>query len=480
MTTDKKDNNGARSGLYASILSGGTGSRFWPFSRATTPKQILKVLGEKSLLESTLARLSPLVPLERVSIVTNAVQAETIKHHLDYGAEELSPSYVVEPLGRNTAPAVGLAALEIFREDPSAVMAVLPADHLIKDGAAFRAALEAAATVAEDGRLVTFGITPSYPETGYGYIKGAGAVLKEVSGFEVRGVDSFVEKPDFETARGYLNHGGYYWNSGIFVWKAEKILSEIKLHLPSLYDGLMEIGEGGDISEIYAQMEAISIDHGILEKTADCVVIEADFPWSDMGSWNAIGDVFPADRDGNIIKGRVMDIGSRNSIIMGDDRLLATIGLKDMILIDTPDATMICPRERAQDVKELVGMIKEKGWTEHEVHPTVDRPWGSYTVMEEGDGYKVKKICVKPESRLSLQSHKQRSEHWVVIAGRARVQRGEEVVEVGTNESTYIPKGVKHRLENPGSVALEIIEVQNGDYLGEDDIRRFSDDYERE
>ena len=476
MTTDKKN---ISSRLYASILSGGIGSRFWPLSRETTPKQLLRVLGEESLLESTISRLDPLVPAERISIVTNEKQAEIIKTHLASGNGNVSPGYVVEPMGRNTAPAIGIAALDIARKDPEAIMAVLPADHLISDGASFRGALEAAAAVAEEGHVVTFGIKPSYPETGYGYIKAADAVIEESGRYTVRKVDCFVEKPDIETAKGYVEGGGYYWNSGIFLWKVEKILGEIKLHLPELYQKLMEIKEGGDIEEAYEEITGISIDHGILEKTADCVVIEADFPWSDMGSWNALGDIFEPDKDGNIIKGRVMDIDSRNSIIMGCERVVATIGLEDFIIIDTPDATMVCPKERAQEVKDLVGNIKKEGWIEHELHPTVERPWGSYTVMEEGAGYKVKKIQVKPGKRLSLQSHKQRSEHWVVIAGMARVQRGEETVEIKTNESSYIPKGVKHRLENPGDEMLEIIEVQNGDYLGEDDITRYDDDFER-
>lgn len=473
------ESQGALEHLYAAILSGGIGSRFWPLSRETTPKQLLKVAGDESLLKSTIKRLDPLVPPERISIVTNDVQAEFIRHQLDYAKDEPSPGYVVEPMGKNTAPAIGLAAIKLLAEDPSAIMAVLPADHLIKDGASFREALKAATRAAEDGDLVTFGITPTFAETGYGYIKGAEEILKKVDGFEVRKVDSFVEKPDIEKATEYLAHGGYFWNSGIFVWKAQRILEEIEIHLPEMYGALMEIGEGRDLKEAYEKIEAISIDHGILEKTDRCVVIEAGFPWSDMGSWSSLSDVFTSDEDGNIIKGRVVDIDSKNSIIMGCERVVATIGLEDMILIDTPDATMVCPKDRAQEVREFVGILKEKGWSEHALHPTVERPWGSYTVMEEGHGYKVKKIQVKPGRRLSLQSHEKRSEHWVVIAGRAKVQRGEEVVELAIDESTYIPKGVKHRLENAQDDLLEIIEIQNGEYVGEDDITRYDDDFDR-
>ena len=314
---DIKKGKKALPNLYASILSGGIGSRFWPLSRETTPKQLLKVAGEESLLKSTIKRLDPLVPPQRISIVTNEKQAEIIRHHLEYAKNEPSPGYVVEPMGRNTAPAIGLAAIKLLEEDPEAIMAVLPADHLIKDGASFRKALKAAACVAEEGKLVTFGITPTFPETGYGYIKGVEEILKKVDGLDVRKVERFVEKPDIEKAKKYLADGGYFWNSGIFVWKARRILEEIELHMPETYAALMEIRQGLDLKAAYEKMEAISIDHGILEKTDDCVVIEATFPWSDIGSWSSLGEIFTTDELGNIIKGRVVDIGSKNSIILG-------------------------------------------------------------------------------------------------------------------------------------------------------------------
>ncbi|MBI5586995.1 MAG: mannose-1-phosphate guanylyltransferase/mannose-6-phosphate isomerase [Deltaproteobacteria bacterium] len=465
--------------LYAAILAGGIGSRFWPLSRETTPKQLLKVVGDESLLKSTIRRLKPIVPSERVLIVTNARQAEIIRLHLSYDGRSMSPGYCIEPAGRNTAPAIGLAALELYGKDPDAVMAVLPADHIIEDGKSFREALQAGVAAALDGHLVTFGIAPATPETGYGYIKTGHAAFKKIGGFGVRKVERFVEKPDIKRAKQYLKHGGYFWNSGIFVWKAGRILEEIKTHLPEVYKRLNEIKEGADINTAYAGMKDISIDHGILEKAKDVVVLPATFPWSDMGSWSSFGDIIPPDRDGNIVKGRVVDIGSSNSIILGCDRVVATIGLKDMILVDTPDATLVCPKDSAQAVKEVVGILKKKGYTEHEFHRTVERPWGSYTLLEQGDGYKIKKIRVEPHRRLSLQSHSRRSEHWVVISGTARVQRGEETVDITTNQSTYIPRGVKHRLENRGDVALEIIEVQSGEYVEEDDITRFDDDFKR-
>lgn len=476
----KKKNGSRQAGkLYAAILAGGIGSRFWPLSRETTPKQLLKVVGDESLLKSTIRRLKPLIPTDKVLIVTNERQAEIIRLHLAYDGKAMTPGYCVEPMGRNTAPAIGLAAMELYRKDPEAVMAVLPADHIIEDGKSFREAVKAGVKAALDGHLVTFGIVPTVPETGYGYIKTGPRAFRKIDNYGVRRVERFVEKPDIKRARQYLKHGGYFWNSGIFIWKAARILEEIKTHLPAIYKRLVDIREGADINEAYSGMTEISIDHGILEKAKDVVVLPAAFPWSDMGSWSSFGAVIPPDKEGNVIKGRVVDIGSRNSIILGCDRVVATIGLKDMILVDTPDATLVCHRDNAQAVKEVVGELKKKGYTEGEIHRTVERPWGSYTLLESGDGYKIKKIRVEPHRRLSLQMHRHRSEHWVVISGTAHVQRGEETVEITINQSTYIPRGVKHRLENRGSSPLEIIEVQNGEIVDEADIVRFDDDFER-
>ncbi len=468
-------------GVYAAILAGGIGSRFWPLSRETTPKQLLKVVGDESLLKSTIRRLAPLIPVERVAIVTNARQAEIIRLHLSYGGEgrALSPGYIVEPIGRNTAAAIALAAFEVWRKDPDGVMAVLPADHIIKDGKSFRAALKAAIAAASEGHLVTFGIVPTSPETGYGYIKAGKNTLKKIDGHQVKPVDRFVEKPDITRARKYLADGSYFWNSGIFLWKAGRILEEIKAYLPEVYGALSAASSSAEVAEAYRSFKDVSIDHGILEKAKDVVVIPAAFPWSDMGTWSSFSEILDPDKNGNIIKGRVVDIGSENSIIFGCDRAVATIGLKDFILVDTPDATLVCPKDRAQEVKDVVNILKAKKYIEHELHRTVERPWGSYTLLEQGEGYKIKKIRVEPLRRLSLQLHKHRSEHWVVITGTARVQRGEEVVDIAINQSTYIPRGVKHRLENPLDTPLEIIEVQNGEYVEEEDIVRFDDDFER-
>jgi len=477
--TSNRNGTNAAPVFYAAILSGGIGSRFWPLSRESTPKQILKVVGDESLLKSTISRLYPLIPHERVMIVTNSRQAELIRLHLSYDGSTFKPGYIVEPVGKNTAPAIGLAALRLSESDPDAVMAVLPADHIIGESKPFLDAMRAAYTAALDGHLVTFGVVPTAPETGYGYIKAKKSVVRNIDGYAISPVERFVEKPDIKTARRFLRSGGYFWNSGIFVWKVSRILEEIKEHLPKIYRGLMDIKAGAEIDAVYEKMQSISIDHGILEKASNVVVIPADFPWSDMGSWSSFAGIIKPDENGNLIKGRVVDIGSTNSIIMGCDRVVATIGLKDCILVDTPDATLVCPKERAQEVKDLVTLLKKKGYAEHEEHRTVERPWGSYTLLDRGAGYKIKKITVHPKRRLSLQAHKRRSEHWVVIAGLARIQRGEETIEIGVNQSTYIPRGVNHRLENPGDIPLEIIEVQSGDYVEEDDIVRHEDDFER-
>ncbi|MBI5642842.1 MAG: mannose-1-phosphate guanylyltransferase/mannose-6-phosphate isomerase [Deltaproteobacteria bacterium] len=482
MESSKRSKRTRKSGgVYAAILAGGIGSRFWPLSRETTPKQLLKVVGDESLLKSTIRRLSPLVPSDRVLIVTNARQAEIIRLHLSYGGDgkALKPGYIVEPLGKNTAAAIALAAFDIYRKDPEGIMAILPADHIIKDGKSFRATVKAAIEAAREGHLVTFGIVPTSPETGYGYIKAGAKAVSRINGYSVKPVERFVEKPDIKRARKYLASGGYFWNSGIFLWKAARILDEIKTYLPEVYNGLDSANSPAETAEAYKGFKDISIDHAILEKAKDVVVIPADFPWSDMGTWSSFGEILEPDENGNIVKGRVVDIGSENSIIIGCDRAVATIGLKDFILVDTPDATLVCPKERAQEVKEVVNILKKKKYIEHEVHKTVERPWGSFTLLEHGEGYKIKKIRVEPGRRLSLQLHKYRSEHWVVITGVARVQRGEETVDIAINQSTYIPRGVKHRLENPGETPLEIIEVQNGEYVEEGDIVRFDDDFER-
>ena len=366
-------------------------------------------------------------------------------------------------------------------------MLVLPADHVIKGDKKFQAAVALGAELATEGYLITFGVKPVRPETGYGYIQpNRRARLASRGGLVGYPVARFVEKPDAKKAARYLQAGNYYWNSGIFVWRASTILDELARHQPALARGMKKIGElkkseegSSEMAQLYQRLTPVSIDHGVMERSSRAAMIPVDFAWSDIGSWSSLGEVAPRNDSGNLVSGRVVDLDSRDSILYADRRLVATIGLSGMVVVDTPDATLICPKTRSQDVKKVVEILKRQGAPEHLEHLTVFRPWGSYTVLEEGPGYKVKRVTVNPGGRLSLQLHHQRSEHWVVITGTARVTRGEEVFDLHVSQSTAIPVETKHRLENPGSDTLHIIEVQNGPYLGEDDIVRFSDDYGR-
>jgi mannose-1-phosphate guanylyltransferase/mannose-6-phosphate isomerase len=473
--------------LYAVILAGGSGTRFWPLSRQLYPKQLLRILGDKTLIQQTMDRVLPSVPADRILISTNPAQADSIRFQLGEWKDELSHNFVIEPEARNTAPAIALAAIELIKRDPEAVMLVLPADHVIKGDKKFQAAVALGAELSTKGYLITFGIKPVRPETGYGYIQpNRRARLASRGGLVGYSVARFVEKPDAKKAARYLQAGNYYWNSGIFVWRASTILDELLRHQPALARGMKKIGElkksdegSSAVAQVYQRLTPISIDHGVMERSSRAVMIPVDFAWSDVGSWSSLEEVAPRDQSGNVVSGRVVDLESRDSILYADRRLVATIGLSGMVVVDTPDATLICPKNRSQDVKKVVEILKRQGAPEHLEHLTVFRPWGSYTVLEEGPGYKVKRVTVNPGGRLSLQLHHQRSEHWVVIAGTARVTRGDEVFDLHVSQSTAIPVETKHRLENPGSDTLHIIEVQNGPYLGEDDIVRFQDDYGR-
>ena len=474
--------------LYAVILAGGSGTRFWPLSRHLYPKQLLRIMGDDTLIQQTMRRVLGCVEPDRVLISTNPAQAESIRVQLGEWKDRLEGNFVIEPEGRNTAPAIGLAALEVTRRDPDGVMVILPADHVVKGEPRFQAAVRLGARLAEAGHLVTFGIKPIRPETGYGYIqpKRVPRLGKEarLAGYPVA---RFIEKPDAKTAARYLKAGTFYWNSGMFVWKAATILEEIDKHQPALGRGLGRIKQlldagatRTDIDGLYRELPSVSIDTGVMERSAHAAMIPVDFRWSDVGNWSSIEEVAPRDKSGNVINGKVVDLDSRDSIIYADRRLVATIGLSDMVVVDTPDATLVCPKERSQDVKKVVEILRKQKAPEQLEHLTVYRPWGSYTILEEGPGYKVKRVTVNPGGRLSLQMHHQRSEHWVVIAGTARVTRGEEIFDLVVGQSTAIPVETRHRLENPGREVLHIIEVQNGPYLGEDDIVRFQDDYGRD
>jgi mannose-1-phosphate guanylyltransferase/mannose-6-phosphate isomerase len=468
--------------IHVVILAGGSGTRFWPLSRELYPKQVLQIVGKETMIQRAFRCASLAADPDRIWVATSAPQSETIQMQLLSVWPKVKERCITEPQGRNTAPAVGLAALRLVRNDPEAIMLIMPADHIIRQPRHFERLVRQAVNAADRGRLVTFGIRPLRPETGYGYIKTAGR--KGTSG--IREVDRFVEKPDLKTAKRYVRSGGYFWNSGIFLWRADVILEEIRRCQPKLHAALMEINsflgtpqETERLRDVYSKIRPLSIDYGVLERSRLVSVLPADIGWCDVGSWAALDEVADCDDGGNIHVGRVVDIESRNSIVYANKRLVATIGLEDMVVVDTEDATLVCPKSRSQDVKKVVDRLKKDGADESQVHRTVHRPWGSFTVLEEGPGYKIKRLVVNPGARLSLQLHNQRSEHWVVVSGVARVTRNDEVYDVKTNESTYIPKGAKHRIENPADRPTQIIEVQNGAYLGEDDIVRFEDVYGR-
>lgn len=477
----------AQSSLFVVILAGGSGTRFWPLSRHLYPKQLLRILGDETMIQQTMRRVLGSVTPDRVLISTNPQQAESIRVQLSDWKDALQQNFVIEPEGRNTAPAIGLVALEVVRRDPNGIMVVLPADHVVKREPRFHAAVALGAKLAAAGHLVTFGITPIRPETGYGYIQpNQKRTLARQGKLTGHPVARFVEKPNAAKAAQYLKAGHFYWNSGMFVWRAATILEEIQRHQPALGAGLAKIKgllEAGasrqEIDERYRTLPSVSIDNGVMERSSRAAMIPVDFQWSDVGNWSSIDEVAAHDKKGNVVSGKVVDLDSQNSILFADRRVVATIGLTDMVVVDTPDATLVCPKDRSQDVKKIVEILKKQGAPEHLEHLTVFRPWGSYTVLEEGPGYKVKRVTVHPGGRLSLQMHHKRSEHWVVIAGTARVTRGDEVLDLRVGESTAIPVETRHRLENPGREILHIIEVQNGPYLGEDDIVRFQDDYGR-
>lgn len=463
--------------VRAVILAGGSGTRLWPLSRQQLPKQFLRLNGERSLLEETVQRLRPLVEPSDVLVVTNEGHArgEAYSALLPYRT-------LLEPEGRNTAPAIAVAAALLAEEGGDPVMVVLPADHVIRDVPAFQQVLARAIDAAAAGRLVTFGIRADRPDTGFGYIKARGAAGP------VMEVERFVEKPDRATAERLLAEGGHFWNSGMFVWRASAILAEIGRHLPQVAAVLEDMRaawkQGADAEAVmkshFARMPGISIDHGVLEKSSNVALVPCDIGWSDVGSWDAIHDIAERDAQGNAIQGTAIALDCHNTLIRGGKRIIAAIGLEDLCIVETPDAILIAKRGQTQRVREVVDALAARQATEHLVHLTVNRPWGRYTVLDDEEAeFKIKRIEIKPGGRLSLQRHQHRSEHWVVVSGTATVTRNGETYMVAKNESTYIPIGVKHRLENRGKVPLQIVEVQVGEYTGEDDIERFDDQYGR-
>lgn len=462
------------------IMAGGSGSRLWPLSRQLNPKQFLPLTGEGSMLQETLKRLEPLehrAPLLICNEEHRFLVAEQVRQQGVSDARIL-----LEPEGRNTAPAIAVAALQAIAEEPDALLLVLAADHLIRDVEKFHESISHAQTLAEGNHLVTFGIVPTHAETGYGYIQ-RGEELKDF-GFQVK---RFVEKPDSNTAEDYLATGGYYWNSGMFLFSAKRYLDELERFQPAIVEACRAAlaGASQDLdftrldAEAFKACPSDSIDYAVMERTEQAAVVPLEAGWSDIGSWSALWDVKEHDAQGNACHGDVMLHDSNGLMVHADHRLVATVGVDDLVVVETKDAVLVAHKDRVQEVKKIVERLKREDRQEHINHREVYRPWGVYDSIDKGDRYQVKCITVKPGAKLSVQMHHHRAEHWIVVSGTAKVTIGDKTQLVSENESTYIPIGQVHALENPGKIPLELIEVQSGSYLGEDDIIRFNDRYGR-
>lgn len=470
------------------ILSGGSGSRLWPLSRELYPKQLLPLVHDTTMLQDTALRTVGIGDIVAPVVVCNEEHRFTVAEQLRQISLPAS-SIILEPCGRNTAPAIAIAALEAQAHDEAAILLVLPADHVIADMAAFHGAVAVGAESAAAGKLATFGIVPTAPETGYGYIK-AGEKLKVeskellISAFTIA---SFVEKPDCYTAEQYLQTGDYYWNSGMFMFTAQRYLEELEQYAPEMLavcrDAFDKSGRDKDFTrlprDIFTTCPSDSIDYAVMEKTADAVVIPLDAGWNDVGAWSALWEIGTRDEAGNVVKGDVLLQATSNCLINVGSRLVATVGVSDHVIVETADAVLVAHKDRVQDVKSIVNQLNALGRKESVMHRKAYRPWGAYESVDCDDRFQVKRITVNPGASLSLQMHHHRAEHWIVVKGTAKITKGDEVLLLSENQSTYIPLGVSHRLENPGKIELELIEVQSGSYLGEDDIVRFEDQYGR-
>ena len=472
--------------LQPVILSGGSGTRLWPLSRRAFPKQFLALVDDDSLLQSTAARMDSLggsAELLPPVIVCNEAHRFLVAEQLR-ASGHAAGNIILEPVGRNTAPALTLAALDAEQEDP--VLIVMPADHVVKDAAAFAHAVSAGLAHANSGKVVTFGIVPDSPQTGFGYIRSGSAVDKQCYK-----LDAFVEKPDRETAESYIARGDYFWNSGMFLLRARRWLELIERFRPDIAKAVRDAHAGGQrdldffrVDETaFSASPADSIDYAVMEPLSkeggECLVVPLDAGWSDIGAWDALWAVSDRDESGNACHGDVMAFESHNNVLHSQHRILAAIGVDDLVVVETSDAVLVAHKDHAQDVKRVTEHLDAQGRGESEFHRCVHRPWGTFEGMDQGERFQVTRQSVKPGARLSLQMHHHRAEHWIVVSGTARVTCDDKEFLLSENQSTYIPIGMRHRLENPGSIPLEIIEVQSGSYLGEDDIVRFDDVYNR-
>ena len=465
--------------IYPVVMAGGSGSRLWPMSRELYPKQFLSLVGGKTLLQETLQRLEGLPTAPPVLICNEAHRFLAAEQLRQIGL--LDHNIILEPVGRNTAPAIALAALTALQSDKEALLLVLAADHSIADAVAFQKAVQLAAPSAEAGELITFGIVPTHAETGYGYIQ------RGESRGDLYQVAQFVEKPDSETAEGYVSSGDYYWNSGMFLFRADRFLEELQTYRSDIYKAcyasVQNIQDDLDFIRVdrqaFEECPSESVDYAVMEKTSRALVVPLDAGWNDVGAWSALWELGNKDAHGNVCKGDVMTHNTNDSYIHAENALVTTVGVKDLVIVQTKDALLVADKHQVQDVKTIVTQIKNLGRNEHKLHREVYRPWGVYDSVDNGHRYQVKRITVKPGQKLSVQMHHHRAEHWIVVSGTANVTVDGETRMITENESIYIPIGSVHALENPGKIPLDLIEVQTGSYLGEDDIVRFEDRYGR-